>query len=53
MDRDNLLSYPDFNEEFKIHTNATDFQFGAVIRQQGKQITLYGRKLTDALKGIH
>ena len=30
--RNTLLSYTDFNEEFKIHTNAGDFQLGAVIR---------------------
>ena len=28
--RDNLLAYPDFNEEFKIHTNTSDFQLGSV-----------------------
>ena len=31
VDRDNLLAYPYFNEEFKIHTNASDFLLGAVI----------------------
>ena len=24
--RDNLLAYPDFNETFKIHTDASSFQ---------------------------
>ena len=29
--RNTLLSYPDFDEEFKNHTNARYFQLGAVI----------------------
>ena len=45
-----LLDYPYFNEEFKIHTNAIDFQLGAVINQNGKLITFYSIKLTDAQK---
>ena len=32
--RDTLLTYPDFNETFKIHTNASAFQLGAVISQK-------------------
>ena len=36
-----LLVYPDFNEEFKIHTNATDFQLGEVIIQNGNPVALY------------
>ena len=39
--RDTLLTYPDFNEEFKIHTDASDSQFGAVISQKGKPSTFY------------
>ena len=48
LDRDTLLSYTDFNEEFKIHTDTRDFKVGAVIIQNGKPIAFYGRKLTDA-----
>ena len=43
---DNLLTYPDFNEIFKIQTDASAFQFGAVIIQKGKPIAFYSRKLT-------
>ena len=46
MARDNLLTYPDFNETFKIYTNASVFQVGAFIVQKGKPIAFYGRKLT-------
>ena len=45
MVRDNLLPYPDFNEESKIHTDARNFQLGAVITQNVKTIDLYSRKL--------
>ena len=34
--RDTLLAYHNFNEAFKIHTNASAFQLGAVIIQEGK-----------------
>ena len=30
---DTLLTYPNFNETFKIHTDAITFQLGAVISQ--------------------
>ena len=48
MARDILLTYPDFNETFKIHTNASALQLGAVISQKVKHITFYSIKLTDA-----
>ena len=48
--RDTLLIYPNFYELFKIHTNASAFQLGAVIIQKDKSITFYSRKLTDAHK---
>ena len=45
---DTLLTYPDFNETFKIRTNASAFQLGAVIIQKGKHIAFYSIKLTGA-----
>ena len=50
MSCDTLLAYPVFNEEFKIHTNASDFQLEAVIIQKGKSIAFYNIKLTYAHK---
>ena len=32
VDCDNILTYPVFNEEFKIYTDASNFKLGAVIR---------------------
>ena len=50
VDRDTLLTYPDFNEIFKINTNASAFQLGAVISKKGKNIACYIRKLTNSQK---
>ena len=47
VDHDTLLTYSYFNEEFKIHTNDSNFQLGAVISQKGKPIDFYSRKLTN------
>ena len=48
MARDTLSTYPDFNETFKIHTDASAFQLGTVISHKGKPLSLYTIKLTDA-----
>ena len=42
-----LLNYPDFNETFKIHTDDSAFQLGAVISQKDTPIVFYSIKLTD------
>ena len=47
---DTLIIYPDFNEAFEIHTDASAFQLGAVISQKDKPIAFYSRKLTGGLK---
>ena len=52
MTRGNLLTYPDFNENFKIHTDAENFKLGAVILQKGKPIALYSTQRTLSKKGI-
>ena len=51
MAHDSLLSYPDFNEEFKINSNESNFQLGSVISQKVKPIAFHSRELTDDLKG--
>ena len=43
-----LLAYPDFNKKFTIHTDASDYQLGAVIMQEGKPLAFYSRKLSTA-----
>ena len=42
-----LLTYPDFNETFKMLTDARSFQLGAFVSQKGKPIAFYSRKLID------
>ena len=40
-----LLAYPNFSEEFVIHTDASHTQLGAVISQNKRPIAFYSRKL--------
>ena len=47
---DTLLAYTDFHKGFKIHTNSSNFQLGAVIRQKGELVAFHSRKLTDSQK---
>ena len=46
--REVLLSYPNFNEEFVIHADASQTQLGGIISQKGKPVAFYSRKLSDA-----
>ena len=46
--REVLLAYPDFSKKFTIHTDASHYQLGAVISQDGKPIAFYSRKLNPA-----
>ena len=48
ISRDVLLSYPKFDELFKIHTDASKYQLGACISQGGRPIAFYSRKLSPA-----
>jgi hypothetical protein len=48
ISRETLLSYPNFNLPFDIHTDASQIQLGAVISQQGRPIAFYSRKLNPA-----
>ena len=42
-----LLSYPNFNQPFEIHTDASHTQLGSVISQNNKPIAFYSRKLSE------
>ena len=43
-----MLAHPDFCKPFVIHMDASHYQLGAVISQEGKHITFYSCKLNPA-----
>ena len=47
---DALLAYPDHNKPFKIETDYSDYQLGGVIKQDGRLVVYYSRKLIAAEK---
>ena len=50
ISKETLLTYPDWTKRFDIHTDASDYQLGAVISQDGKPIAFFSRKLNSAQK---
>jgi len=46
--KERLLAYPDFSKPFQIYTDASHYQLGAVVSQDGKRIAFYSRKLNPA-----
>jgi hypothetical protein len=48
VSKEALLTYPDWSKPFTIHTDASDFQLGAVISQNDKPIAFFSRKLNSA-----
>jgi hypothetical protein len=43
-----LAAYPDHNKRFNIYTDASDFQSGACIIQEGRSVAYFLQKLTKS-----
>jgi hypothetical protein len=48
MAADALAAYPDHNKRFNVYTDASDFQLGTCIIQEGRPIAYFLQKLTKA-----
>ncbi len=43
-----LAAYPDHNNRFDVYTDASDFQLGACIIQEGRPVAYFLQKLTKS-----
>ncbi len=48
MAADALAAYPDHNKRFEVKTDASDFQLGAGIIQEGRPVAYFLQKLTKS-----
>jgi hypothetical protein len=50
MAADALAAYPGHNKHCDVYTDASDFQLGACIIQEGRMVAYFSRKLTKSQK---
>ena len=43
--KDVVLAYPDYSQGFKIYTDSSKFQLGAIIAQNNRPLAFFSRKL--------
>ena len=48
ISKEMLLNFPQFDKPFHVYTNASDYQLGMVIMQDGKPLAFYSRKMNSA-----
>jgi hypothetical protein len=48
MSKEVTLAFPDFEKEFHIYADASDYQLGGVIMQDDKPLAFYSRKMNSA-----
>ena len=53
ISEDVMLHFPDINKPFYLIADASDYQLGSTIIQDGKPITFYSRKLTPTQQLFH
>ena len=48
-----MIRYPDHNLPYHIYTDASDFQMGSVIMQEGAPVAYFSRKLNAAQRNYY
>ena len=48
MAQETLLAFPDYSKPFQLYTDASAYQLGAVLQQEGKPLAFFSRKLNKA-----